>query len=323
MREALLITGSSGQLGAYLLAESWPVEQPIVAWSGPSGDSASERADDGPRGGGQRGGGQAPGRGEPAGQRLRPVDLARPDEVAAAFRAARPERVVHLAAVSRVSTCRENPRLAERINVDATRLLVALAREWRARLLLASTDMVFDGRRGGYAEDDVAEPLSVYGRSKLAAERSVLDYEQGLVVRLSLLFGPSRNGRPNYFDAQCDALRQRRPLPLFTDEWRTPLSLPVAASVLRTLVLSDVTGLLHLGGPERLSRRQLGCKVAQALGVDESLVVADQAAHHAFAEPRPRDVSLDSRRIYRLFPDLPRPSCDEALRQLVQGRLSG
>src|SRR5439155_2744036 len=98
----------------------------------------------------------------------------------------------------------------------------------------------FDGERAPYGEEDDPAPLSVYGRTKADAEAAVRA-AGGLVVRVSLLYGPSLSGRPSFFDDQAAALRSGRPLTLFEDEWRTPLALPAAARALVELARSGVT----------------------------------------------------------------------------------
>jgi dTDP-4-dehydrorhamnose reductase len=288
---SLLITGASGQLGAYLLRKSKCGAQAVAAWSGSR-------------------------TGELEGVRLRPVDLADPDAVAAAFREARPTAVIHAGAVSAVSACFRDPEYAHRVNTKGSAVLAELADRAGVRLVLVSTDLVFDGTRGGYREDDAPAPLSIYGRTKAAAEQAVLAFPRHAVVRLSLLFGPSLCGRPSFFDDQLAALRRGTPCRLFEDEWRTPLDLVTAARGLLAVAGSDVTGLLHLGGPERLSRWEMGLRLASFLGTDSSALVPVTRDSARAPEPRPRDTSLDSSRWRELFPDQPRPSWEEALRQM-------
>jgi dTDP-4-dehydrorhamnose reductase len=120
---------------------------------------------------------------------------------------------------------------------------------------------------------------------------------------------------------QAKALRAGSSLTLFSDEWRTPLGLLTAAQSLLALACSEVTGLLHLGGAERLSRLEMGQKLASFLGVDPSVIVSTSRAHATSAEPRPRDVSLDSSRWRNLFPHQPWPTWTEALHQLGRSPL--
>jgi dTDP-4-dehydrorhamnose reductase len=291
----ILLTGASGQLGGYLLRELAKEEPPVVAWSG----SRS---------------------GPLFGIELQPVELTDADKVAEAFRRAAPTTVLHAGAVTAVGECRRDPEHAQRVNTHATALLAELAKQAGARLLFVSTDLVFDGEKGSYREEDTPAPVSVYGRTKLAAESAVLAVPRGIVTRVSLLFGPSIVGRPYFFDEQVAALRHGRPLTLFSDEWRTPLSLATAARTLLAIVRSDLVGILHVGGPERMSRLEMGQRVADYLGMDPSVIVAMPRNSVPAAEPRPRDTSLDSSHWRELFPKQPWPGLQEALSEMAISR---
>jgi dTDP-4-dehydrorhamnose reductase len=288
----ILVTGASGQLGGYFLRRLQGSDLTVAAWSGSR-------------------------RGELFGSVLHPVDLGDADAVRAAFRAARPDLLFHAAAQARIADCYHDPDLAYRINTSGSALLAELASAAGARLLLVSTDLVFDGEHGGYREEDAPSPLSVYGRSKADAEGAVLAAPHTVVARVSLLYGPSVVGRPSFFDEQVAALRAGRPVTLFADEWRTPLALSTAAEALLALARSDFTGLLHLGGPERLSRLEMGQRLADFLGVSSSAIVAVKRADIPSPEPRPRDTSLDSSRWRSLFPGLSWPGWREGLEELL------
>jgi len=136
---------------------------------------------------------------------------------------------------------------------------------------------------------------------------------RGLVVRVSLLFGPSVVGRPTFFDDQVTAARTGKAVALFMDEWRTPLSLKSAASALVALAQSEEAGILHLGGPERMSRLEMGERLAAFLRVDPSFIRAVRREESPSEESRPRDTSLDSSHWRALYPDHPWPSWEAAL----------
>jgi dTDP-4-dehydrorhamnose reductase len=283
----ILLTGASGLLGSSLVAHLRGQGVPLIAWSG-------TRSGDG----------------------LRPVDLRDADEVSAAFRDAAAGVVLHAAALARIGDCHRDPEKARQINTGGTALLAELCLERRARLVLVSTDLVFDGETAPYREADPPAPLSVYGSSKADAERVALAEPGNAVARVSLLFGPSLGSRPSFFDEQVVALRQGRAVHLFADEWRTPLDLATAALALTELALSNVEGICHIGGPQRLSRWEMGYELAKALGTEPSLVRPNQRMDVPAPEPRPRDTSLDSSRWRREFPGLPWPDCAEALRAM-------
>lgn len=231
------------------------------------------------------------------------VDLADARAVDDALRSANPDIILHAAALARVDDCRRDPDLARRTNVDVTARLAAFG----GRFVFVSTDLVFDGERAPYREGDAPSPLSVYGQTKAEAEAAVLAVSGAAVVRVSLLAGPSKNGRPNFWDTLADALRTGRPATLFADEWRTPLHYADAARALVAIARSDATGVWHAGGPERLSRLDMGRRLAAALGVSGAALVAGERNAGA-AEPRPRDVALDSSKLRAAFPAWrPRP----------------
>ncbi|HZV03699.1 MAG TPA: SDR family oxidoreductase [Gemmataceae bacterium] len=297
----LLLTGASGSLGSYILRECLRQGDTVIAWSGSR-------------------------QGELFGCPLRPIDLAAPDAIASAFRDARPDGVVHTAALAVVSECHRDPQRAERINTRGSAILAELADRAKIPLIHVSTDMVFDGEHAPYREEDAVAPVSVYGRTKAEAERAVRAYPRNTVVRVPLLFGPTLTGRSSFFDQQLLALREGRRIPLFHDEWRTPLSLLVTARALLAIVsgtggtgVSPIgpLGLLHIGGPERLSRLEMGQRLAAFLGCDASGIEPISRTSIAAAEPRQADLSLDSSRWRGLFPHQEWPDWNSALSQLM------
>jgi dTDP-4-dehydrorhamnose reductase len=293
MARRVLVTGATGQLGAYLVREAVEHGIDVVAW----GHSRPATV---------------------AGVAARPVDLADAADVARAFHDARPEVVIHAAAMAAVADCARDPGTADIVNARGTAMLAHLCDAAGTRLVYVSTDLVFDGEAAPYAESAEPNPLSEYGRTKVAGERAVLAFARHAAVRVSLLFGPSKNGRPNFFDSQLAALRAGRTVRLFHDEWRTPLGLAAAARALVAVVQSNVTGLLHVGGPERMSRLEMGQRLATHLGGNSTGIEASGRLSVA-GEPRPRDTSLDSSRWRALFPQFPWPGFEQALAEMGVG----
>lgn len=286
----LLITGAGGLLGAYLLRELRE-RNDIVAWGSLRG-------------------------GERFGFRLRPIDLADANAVANAFREDRPDVILHTAALSRIADCWHDPIRARDVNVGSTATLARLADDAGVKIVFVSTDLVFDGEHAPYREDDAPSPVSVYARTKHEAEEAALAAPGAAVVRVSLLYGPSLHDKQTFFNEQATALRAGGPIMLFRDEWRTPLDLITAARALLAVAESGFSGLLHVGGPERLSRLEMGSRLAAFFGVNPTGIVATDRAAVSGPEPRPRDVSLDSSRWRAAFPNVQWPQWEEAMREL-------
>jgi dTDP-4-dehydrorhamnose reductase len=284
----ILLTGATGQLGPYLLRRLTGSAQEVTAWSGTTRCTLF-------------------------GVSVQPVDLANRDAVAAAFAEARPHAVIHAAAMSSIADCYRNSARAAQVNTDASGLLAELAAQRRARFFFTSTDLVFDGERGGYAEEDPCRPLSSYGSTKLAAEAAVRACPGAVVARLSWLVGPSLSGRGSFFDQQVQQLRAGMHITSFADEWRTPLGLDAAAAALLALMQHSYEGLIHIGGPERLSRLEVARCLARRLGVDAELIIPGTRGQGSTPEPRPRDTSLNSLRWRAVLPQTPWPTCADSL----------
>jgi dTDP-4-dehydrorhamnose reductase len=115
-------------------------------------------------------------------------------------------------------------------------------------------------------------------------------------------------------------MAQSRKLTLFDDEWRTPLDLHTAAQAVLAIAASDFEGVLHVGGPERMSRMEMGQRLARVLGLD---VMIAPVLRNSAGQPelRPRDLSFDSSRWRNRFPDHPWPAYEDAIRAMI-GRAS-
>jgi dTDP-4-dehydrorhamnose reductase len=229
-----------------------------------------------------------------------------------------PKVIVHFAAMAALADVFRDPDRARRVNVEATAVLIAYAEKIGARFVFASTDLVFDGEAAPYDENSTPEPISIYGYTKLEAECHVLAYKRGLVLRFPLMYGlPEVARKPTFFETLLASLRDQQRTRLFTDEVRTPLWLDDAARACLRAAASDVTGVLHVGGPERLSRFDMGERMASALGVPHALLEPGQRSEASGDEPRAHDVSLDSSRYGTLFGEPPGRSLAESLEILL------
>ncbi|RCK79423.1 MAG: dTDP-4-dehydrorhamnose reductase [Candidatus Ozemobacter sibiricus] len=272
-----------------------------------------------------------------------PLDLTDAVGLEREFAARPPAGLIHLAAAADPNWCEEHPVEARALNVELPRRLAMLCQRFGARLVFASTDLVFDGRHPPYAEAAEPRPVSRYAALKHEAERLVHEVlgDAATVCRLPLMYGdPSPAGR-HTLAAVLAALAGGPPARLFIDEFRTPISTMAAAEGL-ALALHLALGrpwsppwppgerpappaggcrpdrgegptaapgpapqrsapaLLHLGGPERVSRFDLGRRLAAWLGVPATGLVPVRQADLPMAAPRPPDVSLDSRLAFAL-----------------------
>ena len=217
--------------------------------------------------------------------------------------------LINCSALSQPAACEADPRAAQAMNTDLPRALGEWASAAGARLIHVSTDLVFGGTSapaGGFGEGDEPAPLSVYGESKARGEQALLEAApDALVVRLPLLYG---NGQGTGRGASEDlfAILERGGVArLFTDEWRTPLPVSVAAAALRELCDMDTSGLLHVAGADRVSRLELGRALHACRFQDQDRMARELAgcvrADLGLSPPRPEDTSLCSARARALL----------------------
>jgi dTDP-4-dehydrorhamnose reductase len=267
-----LVLGASGFLGPHVVAA---LAGPVIGVS--------------------REPGRAPVAGRPG--RALAVDLSRPDEPDGLIDRHAPHAVVNCVALARVDACEGDPDRARAVNVELPARTARACAARGIRLVHVSTDLVFDGELAEgrrHAESDPPSARGVYGRSKAEGEHAVLAaFPHALVVRLPLLFGDSGGRGLGASDGLVAAIRAGRRPALFTDEWRTPLDAAVAGAALAELCARAEFGVLHVAGPERLSRHELGRLVLRAHGFDDACVEPATRAERRLAS-RPRDVSLDA-----------------------------
>ncbi len=262
----VLVTGAAGQLGGYLRA--------ALAAAGAT-----------PIGLGQR-----PGPGVD-----HAVDVADAATARRAIESAAPDAVVHAAAYTDVDGAERDPARADAVNAAGSRHVAAAARDVGAYLVAVGTDFVFAGEGGApFAEDAPTNPLSVYGRTKLAGERAVLATDPGFAVaRTAWLYGGPGKHFPR---TVLTVLRDRGGIDVVADEAGSPTFAGDLAAALVALVAVRAPGRFHLVNDGRATRYELAQAVAAAAGLDPALVrpttTAAFLARYPLPARRPPDSTL-------------------------------
>ncbi len=292
----LLITGVTGLLGINLAWEALQAGHEIV-------------------GVGRRALPQAP-------FRVLSLDLAVPGAAEAAFRIARPDAVVHTAALADLDACERQPALAARLNAELPGEIAALAAREGIPLVHISTDAVFDGQRGDYTEDDAPHPLSVYARTKLAGERAVQQTNPAAAVLRVNFFGWSLSGRRSLAEWFLNNLQEGRTVRGFTDVVFCPLLANHLASLILAVLEHRLHGLYHALSPRCLSKYAFGVALAEQFGYDAAHIQPASVAEAGLAARRAHNLALRSDKLARAL-KRPLPSWEDGLaafhRQYVEG----
>lgn len=228
------------------------------------------------------------------------LDLANLDGLEALARRGPYDVIVHTAALTSPDECEKDRGRTDRVNVDATRHLLSLLRP-EGCFVYTSTDLVFDGEKGWYSEADLPNPVNYYGESKLEAEGVVRGADGGVVIRIAKLYSNGSPFHPCFVTWMKEHLERGEELRLFTDQYRTPLYIGDAVRGLRRLLDCEPQfNLYHLGGAERISRYDFGCRYAAEFGYRHDHIRAARMQEVGLVR-RGADCSLDSARFSREF----------------------
>jgi dTDP-4-dehydrorhamnose reductase len=206
-----------------------------------------------------------------------------------------PDAIINCAALSSQAAVEAQPELAEKLNVALPRRLAQIANHLGSPLLHLSTDFVFDGESGPYRSTDVPMPRTLYGQLKLMAEKETLRYggDHVVVLRITVVNGNSPSGKRSLHEKLLHSLMAGKPVTLFSDELRQPVSAVNVADVLTELTeRPNLHGLFHWAGPDTLSRYDIGRKILQHFGLPENLVQPALSASQPDADKRPRKLEF-------------------------------
>lgn len=233
----------------------------------------------------------------------------------------KPDAVIHTAGFTRPEACNnDNKDLVYKTNVEATKNISRLCGKYNAKLIYTSTDLVYDGDSGGMMrEDGKLNPVTIYAESKLNAEREIrLNSGNYIILRTSLMYGFGLNHSVNNFHKMYDDLRNRRRPKLFTDQYRTPLSLINASELISEIVKSDVKNeIINFAGKERVTRVELGERLCEIAGFDKNLIERIKMSDIP-GFPAVKDVSLNTDKLQSL--GFKQKSIEEAIYEIIKGK---
>lgn len=205
-----------------------------------------------------------------------------------------PDIVIHTAAIANPDYCEQNKNEAETVNVLATQEITNWCNRNESKLIFTSTDMVFNGEEGLYNESDPPDPKSYYAQTKVRAEETVLNANsKNVAARVALVYGIGIEHNTSFFELMVERLKKRETVRLFYDQFRTPILVNNLADALLEMAENEVSGIIHLGGTERITRWDFGVKTCHILNLPTQFLEKTSMYDFSSIAFRPEDVSLD------------------------------
>jgi len=207
-------------------------------------------------------------------------------------------------ASTNVDACEQDMPATMAVNCHGPATLARVAADLGLPFVYFSSDYVFDGVAGPYREDSPPNPLSVYGRSKLEGELAVSRaHPTALVIRTTGVYGPDPGGK-NFLYTLRTALTKGSTLRVPSDQLFTPtFNHDLAAAAVR-LAQERVAGMMHVCGPDHLSRLTFAIQLADALGLSSDHIVGVATADLGQRAMRPLRAGLATQKLAHALPTI-------------------
>jgi dTDP-4-dehydrorhamnose reductase len=277
MSKKILITGGSGLLGQYLNIETAKENEILTVHNNNVGNCNKFKSIK--------------------------ADITNSELMKEIFSSFNPNVVIHTAALTNpIPLPGQNPKDVYKMNVNATKNIADLCRQFATKLIYISTDLVYAGYRGSMLNETAKLiPVSLYAETKLIGEMKVKEtLENYLILRTSLLYGFGLNHSRCHFHKMNEKLQKGNSVKLFVDQFRTPISPQETAEIITKIAHMDITNeIINLGGTERVSRYKLGEILCSVAGYNISLL--EKISLNDIPDlPKVEDVSLNTDKLQSL-----------------------
>lgn len=229
------------------------------------------------------------------------LDVRDKDAVGKAVRRDGPDAVLLVSAKTDLDWCETHRKETNQVNVEGARNVADVCAQNHAKMVLYSTDYVFDGRkRGKYAEGDERKPLSVYAESKARAEGITERMQNHLIIRTTNIYGYNCRGDKEVFATLVlRKLTEGAVFRAFTDQFCKPTLIDDVAEATISLLGKGRTGIYHAVGSEYLNKYEFAKRVAQVFGLDESLIEPVESGTAGQIAERPKRLDTSNEKIMR------------------------
>lgn len=224
---------------------------------------------------------------------LMQLNIINTESVENIFKDFKPNIVIQPAAVSNVEFCEEYPIEAAKINIDATKNIINLCKNYNSKYVFFSTDYLFDGKKGNYKEEDTPSPLNIYGKQKLFIENYIVDnLNDYLIIRTTVVYGWEIKGK-NFVTNLINKLSDGQKLFVADDQIGNPTYAFNLAEIIIDLLSNNKFGIYNVVGSTSMDRYSFGKLVCEVFKLNSSLLVPMKTNQLKQKALRPLNSTLD------------------------------
>lgn len=227
------------------------------------------------------------------GHKFENLDITKKDDVKKLIEFYKPDVIINCAAFTNVDKCETERESSWKINVDGVKNIIIAAKKNYSRLIHFSSDYVFDGKHGPYSENAVPNPISFYGREKLASENALVTSDVNYtIIRTLVLYGIGNNVRQNFAMWMVEKLKNNEPINVVTDQIsNTTMIDDLALGTLRVIERNS-SGIYNIAGSDILSRYEFALKLCSVFNYNDKLVRPILTSELNQPAPRPMNSGL-------------------------------
>lgn len=228
------------------------------------------------------------------------IDICDRNSIFDAIEKTNPNLLINCAAITDLDFLEEHPKIGFKINSEGARNIAIASKKYDTKLIQISTDGIFDGKKGMYVEEDLTKPINVYGKTKLLAEKYVMEESKNYLILRTNFIGYDSEGR-NLLNWMIKKLSNGEELVGFNDIFFTPLEISHLSNLIYKLSSINKNLVLHLSSDLKISKYDLAILVAEIFNFDKKLIKKGTSTELNLKAPRPKDTSLSNIRTKNLL----------------------
>jgi len=185
----------------------------------------------------------------------------------------KPDVIINTAAMTNVDLCEDEKKIASEINTKVVESLVGIANKINAKLITFSTDYIFNGEKGPYSEYDLPDPISYYGKTKLAADNFVIgNLVNYAIIRTNVVYGISSYGKNDFVRWVLESLLEKKEIKIINGQYCNPTFADDIAYGVFKIIERNLRGIYNIAGKDYLNRYEIACTIADTLNLNKNLI---------------------------------------------------
>ncbi len=198
------------------------------------------------------------------------LDITNEHNLEKIFETVKPDTVYHVAAITNLDWCENNEQKTFAVNTNPINNIVNLANVYNSKLIFVSTDSVFDGVKGNYVENDPLNPINIYSKSKVEAEKIVKNLDDSLIIR-GTFFGIKKN-KESFLSYLLKQLKNGKKIKVPEDKISNGLFVNDFAKTLIEMNRKKLSGLFHIGSSDNINNFEFAKEIANIFGYEDDLI---------------------------------------------------